>query len=164
MSSGILDIVLIVKLTLHVNFTTVTVKMQKQSLLTTNPELASEWHPTKNGQLTPADVTAGSDKKVWWKCPKGSDHEWDAKVQERSRGNGCPICSNRRVVKSNSLAFVNPELSKQWHPTKNGTLTPCDVTASSGKRVWWKCPKGSDHEWQAPVAPRTPPNRTNRKI
>jgi uncharacterized protein YndB with AHSA1/START domain len=128
--------------------------MRKQSLIVTNPKLASEWHPTKNGHLTPSDVTAGSDKKVWWKCPKGSDHEWDAKVQERSRGNGCPICSNRRVVKSNSLAFINPELSKQWHPTKNVTLTPCDVTASSGKRVWWKCPKGDDHEWQAPIASR----------
>ncbi len=158
MSSGILDIVLIVKLTLHVNFTTVTVKMQKQSLLTTNPELASEWHPTKNGQLTPADVTAGSDKKVWWKCPKGSDHEWDAKIQERSRGNGCPICSNRRVVRSNSLGFTSPELSKQWHPTKNGTLTPANVTASSGRKVWWKCTKGSDHEWQA-----TPCNRVRGK-
>lgn len=128
--------------------------MQKQSLLTTNPELASEWHPTKNGQLTPADVTEGSDKKVWWKCLKGSDHEWDAKVQERSRGNRCPICSNRRVVRSNSLGFNNPELSKQWHPTKNGTLTPDDVTAKSGKKVWWKCLKGDDHEWQAPIVAR----------
>ena len=155
MSNGILDIVLIVKLILHVNFTTITVKMQKQSLLTTNPELASEWHPTKNGQLAPADVTAGSDKKVWWKCPRGSDHEWDAKIQERSRGNGCPICSNRRVVRSNSLGFTNPELSKQWHPTKNGTLTPNDVTANSSKKVWWKCTKWSDHEWQAPLVSRS---------
>ncbi len=128
--------------------------MRKQSLLVTNPKLASEWHPANNGPLTPADVTAGSDKKVWWKCPKGSDHEWDAKIYDRSKGNGCPICSNRRVAKSNCLAFVNPELSKQWHPTKNGNLTPHDHTASSGKRVWWKCPKGSDHEWQATIASR----------
>ncbi len=127
---------------------------KSNNLALTNTELASQWHPTKNGQLTPADVTAGSDKKVWWKCPEGSDHEWDAKVQERSRGNGCPICSNRRVVQSNSLAFVNPELSKEWHPTKNGTLIPRCVTAASAKKVWWKCPEGSDHEWKAPVARR----------
>ena len=26
----------------------------------------TEWHPTKNGNLTPQQVAAGSDKKVWW--------------------------------------------------------------------------------------------------
>ncbi len=119
---------------------------KSNNLALSNPELAKQWHPTKNGKLTPSDVTAGSDKKVWWICPNGSDHEWDAKVQERNKGSGCPICSGKRVVKSNSLAIINPELSKQWHPTKNGTLTPRDVTASSSKKVWWKCPKGSEHE------------------
>lgn len=116
------------------------------SLAFTNPELASQWHPTMNGQLTPADVTSGSDKKVWWQCPKGEDHEWDDRAQERTRGNGCPICSNRRVVHSNSLAFVNPELSEQWHPSKNGILTPNSVTAGSGKKVWWKCPNQPEGE------------------
>lgn len=128
---------------------------KSNNLAKSNPELAKQWHPIKNGQLTPADVTAGSDKRVWWICPKGIDHEWDAPVQERSRGNGCAICSNKRVVKSNSLEFVDPELSKQWHPTKNGRLTPCGVTARSGKEVWWKCPEGNDHEWQAPIARRS---------
>ena len=27
------------------------------------PNVASEWHPTKNRELTPYDVTPGSDKK-----------------------------------------------------------------------------------------------------
>ncbi len=128
--------------------------MQKQSLQTTNPELASEWHPTKNGQLTPADVTAGSVKKVWWKCPKGSDHEWDARIQDRDNGAGCAVCSNYKVVESNCLATLNPELSKEWHPTKNGKLTFFDVHPGSSKRVWWKCPKGDDHEWRAKVYSR----------
>ncbi len=124
------------------------------NLALSNPELVREWHPTKNGDLTPADVTAGSDKKVWWKCTKADDHEWDTKVQERTRGNGCPMCSGKRVVMSNSLAFLNPELAKQWHPTKNEDVTPEKVTAGSGKRVWWKCPEGDDHEWQAPPSTR----------
>jgi hypothetical protein len=38
--------------------------------------LAKQWHPTKNNELTPFDVSKGSDKKVWWKCEKGKDHEW----------------------------------------------------------------------------------------
>ena len=35
-------------------------------LATINPELASQWHPTKNGDLRPSQVTANTDKKVWW--------------------------------------------------------------------------------------------------
>ena len=41
------------------------------SLLKNNPELAKEWHPTKNGSLEPTDLTLGSNKKVWWVCAKG---------------------------------------------------------------------------------------------
>lgn len=29
------------------------------------PELAKEWHPVKNDDLTPNDVTVGSNKNVW---------------------------------------------------------------------------------------------------
>lgn len=35
-------------------------------LETVNPELAVQWHPTKNGELKPTQVTANSNKKVWW--------------------------------------------------------------------------------------------------
>ncbi|SFM40524.1 hypothetical protein SAMN04488573_1471, partial [Bacillus sp. 5mfcol3.1] len=31
----------------------------------------------------------------------------------------------------NSLAIRNPKLAKQWHETKNGTLTPFQVTVGS---------------------------------
>ena len=47
--------------------------MSKPSLSETHPELAKQWHPTKNGELTPNDVTPGSSKIVWWKCDKADD-------------------------------------------------------------------------------------------
>ena len=47
-----------------------------------NPQLVAEWHPTKNRDLTPKDVTAGSNKKVWWQCEKG--HEWEAVIASRT--------------------------------------------------------------------------------
>jgi len=122
--------------------------MPKKSLAETNPELAKQWHPTLNDDLTPNDFTPGSGKKVWWKCPEGDDHEWRTNIIKRTYGGKCPICSGRKIVKSNSLATVSPELSKQWHPTKNGDLTPFDLTLNSGKKVWWKCDKGPDHEWK----------------
>jgi hypothetical protein len=37
------------------------------SLLRNKPELAKELHPTKNGSLEPADLTLGSNKRVWIK-------------------------------------------------------------------------------------------------
>ena len=125
--------------------------VKSNCLSTTNTELAKQWHPTKNGNLTPYDVTNGIAKKVWWKCDKGDDHEWESSINSRARGNGCPICSNRKVVKSNCLATTNPEIAKQWHPIKNGDLTPYDVTNGSHNKIWWKCDKGDDHEWESSI-------------
>ncbi len=122
-------------------------------LATTNPELIKEWHPTKNGNLMPHDITAGSNRKVWWQCSKGLDHAWQAIIRSRKNG-GCSICLGRKVVPSNCLATTNPKLALEWHPTKNGNLTPNNVTGGSGKKVWWQCSKGSDHEWQAVVQSR----------
>ena len=129
----------------------------KVPLNESHPELAAQWHPTKNGGLTPADVTFGSSKfKVWWKCPKGSDHEWDATIASRaSRNRGCRACDGKQVSVTNSLQSLFPELSKEWHPTKNEDLTPADFTTKSNFKAWWKCPKGSDHEWQIQIAVRS---------
>ncbi len=118
------------------------------SLLKNNPELAKEWHPSKNGSLEPADLTLGSNKRVWWVCTKG--HEWQAKVNDRNyRKTGCPYCSGYRVCIDNCLYTINPTLAREWHPTKNAPLNPKDVTPGSTKRVWWTCTKG--HEWEAVV-------------
>ena len=42
------------------------------------PDIAKEWHPTKNGDLTVDNVTPKSNKKVWWICSKG--HEYESSV------------------------------------------------------------------------------------
>ena len=125
-----------------------------KSLAEVNPVLAKQWHPIKNGELTPFDVSCASNTKVWWKCNNGDDHEWQTSVAHRSRGTKCPICAGQMVVKSNCLATTHPKLSKEWHPNKNGLLTAYDVVSGSNKKVWWKCPKGDDHEWQASIKSR----------
>jgi uncharacterized protein YndB with AHSA1/START domain len=126
----------------------------KDPLSTTHRQLAAQWHPTKNGSLTPEQVVAGSAKKAWWKCPNGPDHEWQASIESRVRGGGCPFCAGQGVSFTNSLANISPEITKQWHPTKNGSLTPEQVAAGSAKKAWWKCPNGPDHEWQASIESR----------
>ena len=140
-------------------------KENKKSLAITHPEIAKEWHPTKNDTLKPTDVTAGSNKKVWWICEKG--HEWEASIANKTAGRGCPYCSNKKVLTGyNDLAITHPEIAKEWHPTKNGDLKPTDVTFGSRKRVWWQCEKG--HEWQAKIANRNSgkgcPYCANRKV
>ena len=117
------------------------------SLLEGSPDLAEEWHPKKNIDLTPADVSTGSNIKVWWICDIG--HSWKASVKKRVKGTGCPYCSGRLPSKENNLAVVNPELAAQWHPGKNGKLTPRKVTPASHKKVWWLCENG--HSWEAAV-------------
>ena len=126
-----------------------------KSLASVNSKLAKEWHPKRNLSISPFDVLPLSNKKVWWKCKKGDDHEWEAVIANRSKGSGCPICLGQKAVRSNSLAVTNPELSSQWHPKYNGELTPFDVTFGSGKKIWWKCEKGDDHEWKASLYSRS---------
>ena len=124
------------------------------SLLTLYPDVAKEWHPTKNGELTPESIVSQSHKKIWWKCPKGPDHEWKTTPNSRiSKSQNCPICVGQKVVDSNCLATLNPELAKEWHPTKNGELTPKEVTIGTDRKVWWKCSTGG-HEWQAAIKDR----------
>ena len=124
-------------------------------LVTKFPEVAREWNHEKNGDLLPTMVTFGSVKKVWWKCSKG--HEWIDTILHRTRIDkqyGCPYCSHHKVLKGiNDLATLYPDLAKEWHPSKNGNLTPSDVLPYSSKKVWWKCYKG--HEWQARISGRS---------
>ncbi|MBE5745632.1 MAG: hypothetical protein E7355_05845, partial [Clostridiales bacterium] len=103
-------------------------------LATLNPLLAKEWNYEKNGNLKPEQFTTGSGKKIWWRCQKG--HEWQAHINNRSKGIGCPCCSGRRaIVGETDLQTVNPLLAKEWNYEKNTTLTPSQVTFGSGKKV-----------------------------
>lgn len=118
---------------------------------TTHPDIAAEWHPSKNGDREPTGVLGGSPKKAWWlgKC----GHEWDAAISSRTKGIGCPVCYGRRVLKGfNDLASQVPELASEWHPTKNAPLTPDMVAPQSNKAVWWQCQLG--HEWRTSPASR----------
>jgi DNA-directed RNA polymerase subunit RPC12/RpoP len=129
---------------------------KENSILFSNPTLASEWNYEKNGNLKPGHFLPNSNKKVWWKCNKY--HEWQATISSRNSGNGCPYCSNQKVLMGyNDLATLNPTLAKEWNYQKNVNLRPEDFTASSGKKVWWKCNKG--HEWEARISSRNSGNR-----
>lgn len=143
------------------------VQIGVNDLGTTYPEIAAQWHKTKNGTLTPRSVVFGNHRKVWWQCEKG--HEWEATILSRtSNGNGCPICAGKVVIPGiNDLASQKPHIAAQWHPSKNGVLTPQEVTPYSNRYVWWFCDKG--HEYRTAIAHRTQaesdcPYCKNRKV
>ena len=138
-------------------------------LATKRPDLASQWHPTKNGGLTPETVTYASNKKVWWYLPyddpktgKHFEFVWEAMISNRLQGNDCPYISGKATWPGyNDLATKRPDLVSQWHPTKNGESSPEMVTCHSEKMVWWYLPyddpetgKHFNFEWQAYIADR----------
>ena len=128
------------------------------------PELAKEWHPFKNGELKPTDVTCGKNIKVWWYLPYDDpetkhhfDFEWEAWIRDRVQGAKCPYLTGNAVwLGFNDLATKAPGLAQQWHPTKNLPLKPSDVTCNNHDKIWWIYPyddlltgKHFDFEWQA---------------
>ncbi len=124
-------------------------------LMTKRPDIASEWNFEKNGNLKPDMITVGANKKVWWICNNG--HEWEALVNNRNKGKGCPYCSGRLAIKGvNDLKTVNPDLASEWNYEKNGDLKPTELSTGSNKKVWWKCSNG--HEWQAAIRNRNQGN------
>jgi hypothetical protein len=126
------------------------------SLAARFPAVAAEWHPTRNGQLRPDRVVAGARRVVWWQCRNNPAHVWRAIVGARAlRGAGCPACGNRVATKDNCLLARRPDLARQWHPTRNGPLTPADVVPGSNKKVWWRCERNPAHEWEAVVRNRS---------
>jgi hypothetical protein len=121
------------------------------------PEIAKEWHPTKNGKLKPHQVIAGGNEKHWYQCKKDKSHVWEAKTNARMLGRQCPDCSHSRVSKDNCLNKDFPYIAAQLHPTKNGNFDGNNIAAQSSTKRWWTCHLGPDHDWQA-----TPANRTSR--
>jgi len=117
------------------------------------PELAKEWHPTKNLPLKPEQVYK-TTKRYWWQCPKEHDHFFKQTIYERAiKKIGCSFCSFKKLCKTNSLQYMYPEVASQWHPTKNGNRTPKVTTGHSNTHAWWICKK--EHVWKSQIVTRT---------
>ena len=124
-------------------------------LATTHPEIAKEAHG-----WDPTTFIAGTGKKLDWKCHKG--HLFSTSGSHRTRGQGCPYCSNKKVLKGfNDLETINPEIAKEAHGWDATT-----VTVGSGKNRSWKCKIG--HVWKTSINARNRgtgcPYCTNTKV
>ena len=75
-------------------------------LVTTHPYLIKEWDFYKNIGISPYEITSGYNKKVWWRCQK-CGCEWEATVNSRTSGRGCPNCANKKRGEKFSKKVVN---------------------------------------------------------
>jgi Zn finger protein HypA/HybF involved in hydrogenase expression len=118
------------------------------SMRVTRPDLAREFHPTKNGKFTPDNLLAGTHKKLWWLCSK-CDHEWQRDGQGRVQGSGCGCCAGQVLHTDgrNCMKNTHPELAIDFHPSKNGKMTPNNLIAGTSKMLWWIC-NDCNHTWR----------------
>ena len=71
--------------------------LKKNSLASKHPEIATEWYPTKNGNLKPEYFLCGSGYDAWWLCSK-CGHEWQSKINTRvNQKTGCKQCYLERI-------------------------------------------------------------------
>jgi hypothetical protein len=125
-------------------------------LATTHPIIARDWHPELNDGLQPNEVIEAGRIKIAWLCFHGHDY-WKT-IRNRKKGQGCPFCSNRRVLPGeNDLATTHPEIAGEWHPDLNGAFLPHQVSAGSEFRAHWLCALG--HTYTVEVYHRTGPKK-----
>lgn len=111
-------------------------------LAATHPEVAKQWHPTKNLPLTPNQVSKGSHKRVVWVCSEG--HEWVAMIYGVF---GCPTCKYTKAKLSTLDGY--PKTAKLWDYEKNAVLIE-DVCVKDKDFYWWVCDDG--HSFQSKIS------------
>lgn len=122
--------------------------IKERSLAFLYPHLIEEWHPTKNGELTPFNVLAGSKKKVYWRCKKNKRHVWEAVIKARANlGSGCPDCHDERILDLRRY----PEVLALFDHKKNKFVDPHKTSVNDV--MWWRCSEGPDHSWPTRFKP-----------
>lgn len=106
----------------------------KTDLQTLIPELAAEWDTEKN-EITPSEVTPGSNRKAWWICGK-CGHSWQAVIYSRVAGRGCPACREAKRVGTGRLS--HKEFEVKLHK-KNSNVKVIGEYVTSKTKIECEC-------------------------
>src|SRR6202022_2018020 len=71
-----------------------TIPKPGNSLADRNPAVAAEWHPTRNGDLRPADVAFSRKAKAWWlcaTCPAGTSGKRPSVIAQKGQDVHCAV-------------------------------------------------------------------------
>ena len=120
----------------------------------------AETHPHLALEANGWDPWLFSSGLASWKCSVG--HFWNSQISSRKRGEGCPYCANKTILKGfNDLGTTHPELAASLIDAD-----PSEVFAGSGKKFLWRCNLG--HEWKSTALNRKKgkgcPYCSNQKI
>ncbi len=106
---------------------------------------AQYWHPTKNGNLQPRDITLKSGRKIWFLCPE-CNHDFDIIPKDITiRNRWCRFCANQQLCDNDSCelcyskSFASSDKSQYWIYEMNNNIKPRDVFKSTGSSFWFKC-------------------------
>lgn len=115
------------------------------------------WHPTKNGDLKPSQVSDRTAKRVWLHCPT-CGYEWRESLRRtRKESRKCPSCHGGRghylAKGSNDLGSKRPDVARQLDPELNGGLRAEGLHAHADAMVWWRGSCG--HVWREKVSMRS---------
>lgn len=126
-----------------------------RSLAAKHPQVAAEWHPTKNDALgyTPEVLLPRSNRKAWWLCST-CGYEWETTPDVRVKGHGCRACKGHVATPTDNLAVHNPPWLAEWDYERN-TIAPTDMKLKSSRvKVWWRCARNPTHSYDATPADR----------
>ena len=133
----------------------------KGSFTDNYPHLLKEWDYNGNSGLDPKMLPPHCGKKVLWICST-CGHSWQATMDARATGSGCPKCADKQrtlsqrkkiVELKGAFADTHPHLIKDWDYSKNEG-TPNDYSAGSSYRANWKC-HHCGYEWEVSIYKRT---------
>ena len=97
--------------------------MAEKKYVSDNAQLMAQWYWEKKQSKNPSQLTVGSNIKVWWigNCV----HHWEAHIQSRNHGRGCPTCTGKIVQQGvNDLHSTQPAGDHVHRP--QGGLIPLD--------------------------------------
>lgn len=126
-------------------------RQNRKTLAEYQPELAAQWHPTRNGSKTPADLTWDSQKTMWW-LSDCCGYEWQDTPRDRDKYARllCPACNS--IL--GSLAWVDPGLAAEWAVTNRDSPTHVRPNANLPYTPTWVCANNPDHVWQSALSTR----------
>lgn len=118
--------------------------LEENTLQSLDPERAIEWHPTKNGLLSPDKVSVKSHLSVWWQC-RECGMEWKTSIAHRAYGGtGCPECAKKKI--SDAQRELSIDVFQRIAEEKRGRCLSKEYV-SQLKKLEFECAKG--HRWKA---------------
>jgi hypothetical protein len=117
---------------------------EEDTLKFLHPEIACEWHPTKNSLLTPKNVYAKSGLSVWWFC-RICGKVWKTSISHRTHSRtGCPECAKKKI--GDAQRTLSIEIFKKIAEKKGGKCLSEEYVTQLTK-LEFECAKG--HRWAA---------------